>query len=109
MTSMLLTERMAPDCAVEVFSICAATAMLTPRRALPAPKRGERIFRSRRLVASLGALRPASIGSRIILGGGIDQGLDFGPERLNPVRALYPFGAVPLSHVSGVMAVVILA
>src|SRR6185312_10940617 len=82
----------------------------------PLPANGERLFSFRRLrpglrrlVASLGALWPAGVGSRIVLGRGVDQGNNFGLERLDPVRPLDPLGAVPLRHIGGVVAVVVLA
>src|SRR5471030_2003727 len=109
MTSMLLTERMAPACAAEVFSLCAAIAMRTPKKTLPAPMRGERTFKLRALVARLGTFRPTGIGGRIVFGCRIDQGLHFGLERFDPIRALAPLGAVPFGHISGVVAVMVRA
>src|SRR5450756_1230740 len=60
---MLLTERIAPTGADNVFSICAATAMRAPKELSPRHGAGREISKLRRLVARLRALRP-----RLVLG-----------------------------------------
>src|SRR5690348_7888117 len=64
---------------------------------------------SRRLVASLGALRPARVRRGVVLGGRIDQRNDLVLDRLDPVGRLDPLGAVPLHHEHAVVAVVVAA
>src|ERR1044072_2374040 len=63
---------------------------------------------SARLVARLGALRPASVPANVFRRRGVDQRIDLLLDRRNPVRHLVPLGAVPLAHESRVVTVVVL-
>src|SRR3974377_1655204 len=80
-------------------------------RASPRSDGGERnVHRKlRRLVASFRALRPWLVLGQIVLRRRIKQRHDLVLHGRDPVRDLDPLGAVPLLHIGGVMAVVILA
>src|ERR1700731_4592889 len=72
-------------------------------------KGGEGEGRLRRLVASLGALRPAGVRGGVLLGGRLDQRKHLVLHRLDPVGRLDPGVAVPFRDVGGVVAAVIAA
>jgi len=61
----------------------------------------------RRLVASLGALRPAGILLDIVGRSLLQQRLHLVVHRLDPVGDLRPLRTIPLLHVSGAMAVMV--
>src|ERR1019366_6777092 len=107
MTSMLLTDRIASATADAVFSICAATVMRAPKELSPRGGAGKGIVGLRRLVASLGALRPGLVLRHIVGGRRAEQRRHLFLHRRDPVGHLAPLGAVPLHHVSRLMAVVI--
>src|ERR1039457_926147 len=104
---MLLTERIAPTGADNVFSICAATAMRAPKHLSPRHGAGREISKLRRLVARLRALRPGLVLRHIVRRRRIEQRSHLFLHRRDPVGHLAPLGAVPLHHVSRLMAVVI--
>src|SRR5450756_444660 len=99
MTSMLLTERIAPASADDVFSICAATAMQAPKELSPRHGAGREIFELRRLVARLRALRPRLVLGHVVRRRRFEQWAHLVLHGRNPVGDLHPLGAVPLLYV----------
>src|SRR6185312_193310 len=113
MTSILLTRRMRAGSA-EGAALWVSTADMasTPESGLP-PRTGRGHCRSdrrlRRLVASLGALRPAGVALDVFGRGLLEQRLDLLLQRLDPVGRLDPLGPVPLLHVGRRVTVVVVA
>src|ERR1041385_5341637 len=115
MTSMLFTAR-----TFSVAGIGAAAAMNFTRRDWNAKEGAALLARPprvmfrlapglRRLVASLGALRPAGVLLGVILRRRLDQRTHLVLDRVEPVRGLHPLGSVPLRDECLVMAVVVVA
>src|ERR1041385_2504194 len=117
MTSILLTVRtfsvFAEDLAEAAVSVCVAADIAAPEtKTSPRHDGGERAFSTRALrglVASLGALRPASVLADVVFSRFVDQRDDLVLHGCDPIGNLDPFGAVPLLHIGRVVAVVIIA
>src|ERR1700730_478237 len=112
-TSMLFSDRIASTAeAGATASDCATAVTCSPFPASPHAGRGDmpaRLLRLRRLIAGLGALRPRLVLGHIVLGGGIEQRLHLVLHGRDPIGDLDPIGAVPLLHVSRMVAVVVRA
>src|SRR5450759_2432020 len=104
---MLLTERIAPTGADNVFSICAATAMRAPKELSPRHGAGSEISKLRRLVARLRALRPRLVLGHVVRRRRFEQWTHLVLHGRNPVGDLHPLGAVPLLYIGRLMAVVV--
>src|ERR1035441_5141029 len=100
---MLLTERIAPTGADNVFSICAAKAIRAPKELSPCHGAGREISKLRRLVARLRALRPGLVLRHIVRRRRIEQRSHLLLHRRDPVGHLAPLRAVPLHPVSRLM------
>src|SRR3974390_1903633 len=111
MTSMLLTQRIFSAAAEAVVALWVGPAMTGIDESLSPPRRGGGNVppRLRRLVASFRALRPRLVLGQISRRRRIKQRHDLVLHGRDPVRDLDPLSAVPLLHIGGVMAVVILA
>src|SRR5215471_14660128 len=105
---MLLSARIRST-VTDADVIGAATVMtLSTCRSRVAPTSAPKELRFlRRLVADLSALRPTRVLFDVVLGRFFEQRAHLVFHRLDPVGDLHPFGAVPLLHVSGMVAVVI--
>src|ERR1700730_8166407 len=122
MTSMLFTERMRS--AATTGAAAGALFMTHPRfpgsntiegaapvTEWPPPQliSCDRTRDLRRLVASLGPLRPAGILFGVVLGGGVGERDHFVGDRLDVVGRLVPLRAVPLNHEHLIVTVMVLA
>src|SRR4026209_2404991 len=98
---MLCTERMVSGALLARGSVWAAVDMIPPKTSLPAEAgRGCwcRARGLRRLVAFLGALRPAGGLGDIVLGGLFQHRPHLILHGRDPIGDLDPLGAVPLLH-----------
>src|SRR6266567_2796835 len=100
MTSMLLTDRM-------VAPLAQDRRRTTEDEMSSVVRHPSSLSDLRRLVTRLGALRPAGVGTDVLLGLGFDQRHHLVLDRLDPLRGLGPLGAVPLRQVDPVVPVVI--
>src|SRR6516225_5236245 len=64
---------------------------------------------SRRLVASLGSLRPTSVGGDVVSRRALDQRFDLVLHRLDPTGSFRPLCSIPLGEIDAVVTVVIAA
>src|SRR5690348_10371431 len=109
---MLLTERIVTLAAApERRGPAGATSLIARSRTAPSAP-GDRRGRARSqrfVVAGLGPLRPRLVLAHVVVGGAVEQRQHLVLHRRDPVRDLHPLPAVPLLHVGGVVAVVVLA